>query len=880
MKNIFVLLLGVLLSHLAFIPPTQAESDPPQDYEELVAEGRRQFARIQAYNAQNIAEGHPEDNWYIFSFMPEMDWFELCRGAKSQLSSSWINDPSPLISDLTFVNNLNAEIAAFNDLNNEDNPRDIQMYINLSDGWKWYVPASITADVGSNSNTSDIVTYLKTKGEESRDWAASLDQYQDEIKARFQRLCSDIINAPPGASGGTPFEIPINGNRVVFNLTRYQMLVRDGEGDPSSTTVEKKVGRRSIASLYFARGSYFEACKESFDFYLNMLDRTPNGTTEMERKVEHQFYSIRNFVESGQCGRPNDCTALMESYRQQTHPYLQGKTPLRKANEDNPCLLATMQHYEFIDLPPSEWMEQLKNLCAWMLGPALAIPAMATALPALLETIASQATLRCATGAGVDALFQAGFHYYFPEGGTVIEWSEAFEKIRWSTAVVSCLENTINLQKAGAAALLSSSLSCVADGLTFDGSKWHGVAVPTGFDGFNCAKGALSAAIAQGLFQSGSWAFNKLRSMPIENFLNGLGRLGIAEESFAAIFKIFRNVDSAPALASFLKISEDQATLLINNPQIRNGMLNNGAFIAKLRNLGLDAADRGKLIDDLLDPVNGQALRNALYSETSGNPALLSAWRAAINTDPEIRLNIGDLEIIEEYIQRTGKSADEVFSEIPTSTTLDGKKWLGDRRIEPFLNTNPIITNLPDPPPGYSFVTQSDGSRYIRRVDANDPYTPRLMVNSEGQVVRYIKPERLASNALLRNRLRTANGGTIPDNHQAHHIVPSNVAENSTLHQEAISRNLYDVDRVSNGRLLAETAEDFAPISQGLPTHYGSHPNYDDAVNQAIDDVLAANNVLPSQVGGLSDSQISAIIDDIEAASIDILENWGPSKLN
>ena len=177
-------------------------------------------------------------------------------------------------------------------------------------------------------------------------------------------------------------------------------------------------------------------------------------------------------------------------------------------------------------------------------------------------------------------------------------------------------------------------------------------------------------------------------------------------------------------------------------------------------------------------------------------------------------------------------------------------------------------------------MTQSDGSRYIRRVDANDPYTPRLMVNSEGQVVRYVKPERLASTALLRNRLRTANGGTIPDNHQAHHIVPSNVAENSTLHQEATSRNLYDEERVSNGRLLAETAEDFAPISQGLPTHYGSHPNYDDAVNQAIDDVLAANNVLPSQVGGLSDSQITAIIDDIEAAAIDILENWGPSKLN
>jgi len=79
---------------------------------------------------------------------------------------------------------------------------------------------------------------------------------------------------------------------------------------------------------------------------------------------------------------------------------------------------------------------------------------------------------------------------------------------------------------------------------------------------------------------------------------------------------------------------------------------------------------------------------------------------------------------------------------------------------------------------------------------------------------------------------------------------------------------------------LAESADNFVDgISTHLPTHLGSHPNYDDVI-EAIDDILNANNILPSQVNSLSNSQINDMIDDIEDKVLDILENWQPSKLN
>ena len=265
------------------------------------------------------------------------------------------------------------------------------------------------------------------------------------------------------------------------------------------------------------------------------------------------------------------------------------------------------------------------------------------------------------------------------------------------------------------------------------------------------------------------------------------------------------------------------------------------------------------------------------------NPAqgmdLVDAWSAFKNKGlDDLAKSTDDLEIVSDYMKRSGNSADDVASEFPSSVS-DAKKWLGDRKIEPFLDGSPKIDELTELPAGYSFVVQSDGSKYLRRVDVSDPYTPRLTIDETGKVVRYTKPQRLASNGLLRGRLEKA-FGTIPTNHQAHHIVPSNVAESSVLHKEAIRRGLYDVDRVSNGKLLAESAEDFATISDDLPIHFGSHPNYDAAVKGEIQNVLQNNNVNLNQLDQLTDQQITNMLDDIEDLSLGILEDWRPPKLN
>jgi hypothetical protein len=70
------------------------------------------------------------------------------------------------------------------------------------------------------------------------------------------------------------------------------------------------------------------------------------------------------------------------------------------------------------------------------------------------------------------------------------------------------------------------------------------------------------------------------------------------------------------------------------------------------------------------------------------------------------------------------------------------------------------------------------------------------------------------------------------------------------------------------------------PISEAYPTHFGSHPNYDIEIGNAINNSLATKGVDLNQLDNLTNQQIIDLIDDIEYDAVGVLEDWNPSKLN
>ena len=65
---------------------------------------------------------------------------------------------------------------------------------------------------------------------------------------------------------------------------------------------------------------------------------------------------------------------------------------------------------------------------------------------------------------------------------------------------------------------------------------------------------------------------------------------------------------------------------------------------------------------------------------------MVKAWDAAKNLPNEVRLNPNDLEIISDYMARTGKTADDVAGDIPVNDLTSTRKWLsGQKRITELL---------------------------------------------------------------------------------------------------------------------------------------------------------------------------------------------------
>jgi hypothetical protein len=280
---------------------------------------------------------------------------------------------------------------------------------------------------------------------------------------------------------------------------------------------------------------------------------------------------------------------------------------------------------------------------------------------------------------------------------------------------------------------------------------------------------------------------------------------------------------------------------------------------------------------------------NSIKSYTSYANRILKTGNEVKILDEIVQSKIMSLDDATRSLLRADIAKDETLLEKLLDDTnaiiaryLQGAGKTGIKVVDDFLETLPKINNISnaDLPADYQIFTKN-GSKYIRRIDVNNPNTPRLMVDETGTIVPYLKPQRLANSTKSRSNLEKVLGKA-PDNHQAHHIVPSNVVEKSALHGETMKRGLYDVDRAGNGKFLAETDEDLLlpGASSDFPTHLGSHPNYDIQIRNQINQIILDNDIDIFNLQNLSNQQLNNIINAIENRALTVLENWQPSKLN
>ena len=123
----------------------------------------------------------------------------------------------------------------------------------------------------------------------------------------------------------------------------------------------------------------------------------------------------------------------------------------------------------------------------------------------------------------------------------------------------------------------------------------------------------------------------------------------------------------------------------------------------------------------------------------------------------------------------------------------------------------------------------------------------------------------------------------MPLNHQRHHLVPVNVATDSPIHIEAARRGIYTVDRAENGKYLAQTAEDWdlygRNISDDLPFHYGSHPQWDAKAKNVYIPIEADLRRAFVSLENVPDRDLLSAIADIEQELLLDLKSLGTQKL-
>ncbi|MFY7827953.1 MAG: polymorphic toxin-type HINT domain-containing protein [Flectobacillus sp.] len=254
--------------------------------------------------------------------------------------------------------------------------------------------------------------------------------------------------------------------------------------------------------------------------------------------------------------------------------------------------------------------------------------------------------------------------------------------------------------------------------------------------------------------------------------------------------------------------------------------------------------------------------------------ALDDATRAKFLADFE---NVGD-DVLK--VLNDDASLVDIWKNNLSKTQRTNISWLTkSKKVEVLVSQQIDINTLTKAPDGYVFFTRGN-KRLIKRVDASEGL-PQLTTEDD-IIVKYTGEVRENNQALFIRNLE-AKFGAMPLNHQRHHLVPVNVVADSPIHQEAIRRGLYTVDRTENGIYMAQTAEDWdlygRGISDDLPFHYGSHPQWDDNVRSINTEYVRILELKYSNLLTVSDGIILQTLKDIEQKLIIELKKIGTSKL-
>jgi len=98
------------------------------------------------------------------------------------------------------------------------------------------------------------------------------------------------------------------------------------------------------------------------------------------------------------------------------------------------------------------------------------------------------------------------------------------------------------------------------------------------------------------------------------------------------------------------------------------------------------------------------------------------------------------------------------------------------------------------------------------------------------------------------------------------------------------SEDFYDLNRTSNGILLGYSYENAqaGEVAVDLPTHSGSHGVYDQQVRNAISEIFDDAGLDPGNLGRdvLFDGALEALLSQAEDVAREIVQNWGPQRLN